>query len=158
MQIFSAITEWQALRATLSNTIGFVPTMGSLHAGHASLLTRARQENQFTVLSIFINPTQFNQASDFANYPKTIDEDLALAQQLGIDAVLLPTADQMYTDQYHYQVQETELSQILCGKHRPGHFTGMLTVVLKLLLLAQATNAYFGDKDFQQLIKSPTCR
>lgn len=153
MNIFESLEQWRQFRRGLTNqTIGFVPTMGNLHAGHASLCARSVEENDFTVLSIFINPTQFNSASDLDNYPKTMEADLALAKQIGVDAVILPTYDALYPDQYRYRVSESELSMSMEGAHRPGHFDGMLTVVLKLLMLAKADNAYFGEKDFQQYL------
>lgn len=152
MQTIESIDEWRTLRKqTNFDHIGFVPTMGNLHAGHQSLLTRSVQENQITVLSIFVNPTQFDNKNDFEKYPKTLSEDLTLAKNCGVDYVLLPTEKQLYTDAYHYQIQETEFSRELCGQHRPGHFNGVLTIVLKLLNLVKPHKAYFGEKDFQQL-------
>lgn len=147
------IVEWKRLRKSLGNkTLGFVPTMGNLHLGHESLLAKSIQENEITVLSIFVNPTQFNDQKDFQNYPKTLEDDLALAQSLGVNYVFLPNADMMYPDGYRYQVQEADLSQKLEGKFRPGHFTGMMTIVLKLLQLIRPTKGYFGEKDRQQLL------
>lgn len=153
MQIIQTLSEWQLLRNHFgsNNTLGFVPTMGNLHQGHESLLTRAKKENQQTVLSIFINPTQFDDVKDFGNYPKTLQADKRVAESCGVDFLLLPQTEEIYPDDYHYRVSENALSQQLCGKHRPGHFEGMLTVVLKLLLLIKPTRAYFGKKDFQQL-------
>ena len=153
MQIIDNIQDWQPLRQNLTSadSIGLVPTMGNLHAGHASLLHRARQENAIAVLSIFVNPTQFNEAQDYQMYPRTLDADLALAEQQGVDYVLLPAEADMYSDHYTYKIQETEISQHQEGIYRPGHFSGMLTIVLKLLLLAQPHRAYFGEKDYQQL-------
>ncbi|MGA2655261.1 MAG: pantoate--beta-alanine ligase [Gammaproteobacteria bacterium] len=135
-----------------NKTLGFVPTMGNLHAGHESLLQRAKQENDVTVLSIFVNPTQFNDKNDLANYPRTEAQDIALAEKLNIDAVFIPTETELYPDGYRYQVHETDISQLLEGVIRPGHFTGMLTVVLKLLQIIKADRAYFGEKDYQQLL------
>jgi len=153
MRVVHHIAEWQALRAGpefSERTIGFVPTMGALHAGHRSLLARARAENDLVVLSIFVNPAQFNDPTDLQRYPRTLDSDLALAEGL-VDAVLVPSADEMYRDNYRYRVTETDLSLRWEGAHRPGHFDGVLTVVLKLLNLVQAGRAYFGEKDWQQL-------
>jgi len=151
MQLIQQISEWKSIRKNIHPTIGFVPTMGNLHAGHASLLKRARQENEITVLSLFVNPTQFNDKNDYQRYPRTLDADLEWARQLGIDYVFSPQYEDLYPDNYHYQVNENNISQILEGEYRPGHFAGMLTVVLKLLSLVQATKAYFGEKDYQQL-------
>ena len=132
--------------------MGFVPTMGALHSGHESLLRRACAENEFAVLSLFVNPTQFNQSTDFEKYPKTTQADLAMAEAAGVAAVFMPSnAKELYPDDYHYRVMENDFSQALCGEHRPGHFDGVLTVVLKLLQLAKADRAYFGEKDHQQL-------
>ncbi len=132
-------------------SIGFVPTMGALHEGHLSLLKRARAENDVVLLSIFVNPTQFNNPDDLAKYPSTMDQDTMLAESVGCDYLITPTPQTMYPDDYRYRVTESTLSKILCGAHRPGHFDGVLTVVLKLFNIAKATRAYFGEKDFQQL-------
>jgi len=130
--------------------VGFVPTMGALHAGHLSLLKRARAENDRVILSIFVNPMQFDNPDDLARYPRNLDHDLALAAGLA-DGVLAPTTDQLYPDSYRYRMTEYTLSSQMEGIHRPGHFDGVLTVVLKLLHLAQPHRAYFGEKDWQQL-------
>lgn len=152
-RLFTSIDEWREYRRTLpiSATIGFVPTMGALHEGHASLLKRARGENDFVALSIYVNPTQFNDPKDLEKYPETLEADLALASGAGVDFVIAPTYAQMYPDAYRFRVTETGFSQALCGAHRPGHFDGVLTVVLKLLNFVRPTRAYFGEKDFQQL-------
>src|ERR1700722_15609352 len=151
-KIIQTPQEWKTIRSTLNNTsIGFVPTMGNLHAGHESLLMRAKSENTTTVLSLFTNPTQFDDPNDFNCYPKTLDKDIATAKKLDIDWVFIPITEDLYPDNYRYRVMETELSQLFCGKYRPGHFIGVLTIVLKLLLLINPTYAYFGEKDFQQL-------
>lgn len=153
MNIVTEINAWQELRRNLQNkTLGFVPTMGHLHAGHLSLCERARNENDVTVVSIFVNPTQFNQTSDFEHYPRTIESDIALLEANAIDYLFLPHAEEIYSDSYQFHITETALSTELEGEYRPGHFTGMLTVVLKLLNLMQANKAYFGEKDFQQLL------
>lgn len=149
MKVFRDLQEWRQQRRQIKETLGFVPTMGALHDGHISLTRQSQQENQCTLVSIFINPTQFNDPKDFQNYPQTLDQDLEKLQH--IDYVLAPNAQQMYPHGYHYKVSEDEVSKILEGAHRPGHFDGMLTVVLKLLNLARAHKAYFGEKDFQQL-------
>ncbi len=154
MKEFISLQNWIHERSDLKRahrTIGFVPTMGALHAGHASLLKRAREENDFVVLSIYVNPTQFNNPNDLAKYPITIENDREVAREAGVDAILLPRYDEIYPDGYRYKVSENEFSKLLCGAHRPGHFDGVLTVVMKLLNLVQADRAYFGEKDFQQL-------
>lgn len=151
-KIITSLKEWQDLRKALGNkTIGFVPTMGNLHAGHASLLQHSISENEINILSVFVNPTQFDQAKDLEKYPRTFNEDVKLAQQLNIDFILTPDYVELYPDNYHYKVIETDFSQALCGKYRSGHFDGVLTVVLKLLMLIKANRAYFGEKDYQQL-------
>ena len=153
MNIVSTTKEWLAIRASLQGkTLGFVPTMGNLHEGHLSLCERAVKENDIAVVSIYVNPTQFNQHEDFEKYPRTVEEDLKLLSDMNVAHVFIPEADALYPDDYHVQVMETTLSKSLEGEFRPGHFTGMLTVVLKLLNLMQANKAYFGKKDYQQLI------
>lgn len=151
MKIVRSISEWQKLRSSLKGTVGFVPTMGALHAGHRSLVERSVSENDFTVVSIFVNPTQFNDPADFEKYPKTWDQDVELLEKAGASYLLAPEYSELYADQYRYAISEREESRILCGAHRPGHFDGVLTVVMKLLNLADADRAYFGEKDFQQL-------
>lgn len=132
-------------------SVGFVPTMGALHAGHKSLLDRARAENDFLVLSIFVNPTQFNNANDFEKYPATWKEDLDVAITSKVDAIFSPTYPLIYPDDYKFKVSENDFSNKLCGAHRPGHFDGVLSVVMKLFNVVNPTRAYFGEKDFQQL-------
>ena len=131
--------------------IGFVPTMGALHHGHQALLQKARLENDLCILSIFVNPTQFNDKEDLKKYPKPWESDLAMAQKIGVDLIFAPEFSQMYPDDYRYQVIEKDFSHTLCGKNRPGHFDGVLSVVMKLFNLVQPTRVYFGEKDFQQL-------
>ncbi|MGE3319370.1 MAG: pantoate--beta-alanine ligase [Candidatus Berkiella sp.] len=152
-RVITSLKTWQSLRNTFSHDqiVGFVPTMGNLHRGHESLLQQARTDNAISVLSIFVNPTQFNDPNDLANYPRTFDRDLQIAKSQKVDYVLLPNNDDLYPDDYRYQVNETKESLILEGQSRPGHFTGMLTIVLKLLNLVKPHRVYFGEKDFQQL-------
>lgn len=153
MTLCPDLPSWQKLRASpewAGRSVGFVPTMGALHAGHATLLARARAENERVVLSVFVNPTQFNDPSDLAKYPRTLEADLELARPY-IDAVFTPSDAAIYPDGYRYQVTEYDLSSRWEGLQRPGHFEGVLTVVLKLFQLVQPTRAYFGEKDWQQL-------
>ena len=150
MKIFRCMAQWRELRTDLTGRIGFVPTMGALHRGHLSLLQASAADNDVTVMSIYVNATQFNDPNDFAKYPSTLEDDLAHAEAAGVDVVLLPEYEQMYTDKFRYQVTENEFSNQLCGTDRPGHFTGVLTVVMKLLNLVRANRAYFGLKDYQQ--------
>ncbi len=151
-KVFSKIDEWLTFRSTLQGkTIGFVPTMGALHEGHLSLIQRSKAENDITIVSIFVNPTQFDQPEDLRKYPRVYKEDLNLLAQQEADFVLLPEYEQLYPDHFSYQIHENNLSKGLCGASRPGHFTGVLTVVMKLLNIIQADRAYFGEKDYQQL-------
>jgi len=152
MRVVTDLREWRALRRDIVAPLGLVPTMGALHDGHASLVRRARADNALTAVSVYVNPTQFDQAADLAAYPAPIEKDLALLESLGVDYVLLPTYEQIYADGYRFRVDESELSRELCGAHRPGHFAGVLTVVMKLLNLVRPARAYFGEKDYQQYL------
>ena len=125
--------------------------MGALHAGHVTLIEQATGENDHTLVSIFVNPTQFNDAKDCTAYPNPLQADLELCQQRGVTAVFMPQYGMLYPDDYTYRVSEVEKSTVLEGAMRPGHFDGVLTVVLKLLIIAKANSAYFGEKDWQQL-------
>ncbi len=146
------MSEWRSARASLAGTIGFVPTMGALHAGHASLLRRSIAENDLTVASIYVNSVQFNNPDDLDAYPRTLDDDLNLCGALGVDHVLIPSRGEIYADDYRFRIAETAFSRELCGVHRPGHFTGVLTVVMKLLNLVRPRRVYLGEKDFQQYL------
>jgi len=152
--VFDRIWVWRERRACdvrRGISLGYVPTMGALHEGHLSLVDRSRTENDRTLVSIFVNPTQFDDPADLDAYPRTLERDLEMLDAAGVDFVLLPRAEEMYADGFHYRVSETDLSTTLEGIHRPGHFDGVLTVVLKLLNIAAAERAYFGEKDWQQL-------
>lgn len=154
MNIVKQSSEWQNIRKKLNieDSIGFVPTMGNLHAGHASLLKRSRKENAISVLSIYVNPTQFNDPNDLKNYPRSLEQDLVLAQDCQVDYVLLFNDEDLYHDHFNYQIITSHpLSQIMEGIARPNHFTGVLTIVMKLLMLTLPHKAYFGEKDYQQL-------
>jgi pantoate--beta-alanine ligase len=152
-RLFENLAEWNEERADWDAkrlTVGLVPTMGALHAGHRSLLEKAREENDRVVLTIFVNPTQFDNPDDLKKYPRTRNEDLVLADGLA-DAVVMPTPAEMYPDGFAYRVTENVLAKKWEGAHRPGHFEGVLTVVMKLLVIARPQRAYFGEKDWQQL-------
>ena len=153
IRILRTVEEWKRYRAegVGNRSLGFVPTMGGLHEGHCSLAKRSLQENDLTAVSIFLNRTQFNNAKDYESYPADFQQDVAALEELGVDAILAPDYDTMYPDSYTYRVQETEASLPMEGAHRPGHFDGVLTVVIKLLNLSGAQRAYFGEKDYQQL-------
>lgn len=153
MEIVKGTGKWLKLRngaRFAGKTVGFVPTMGALHEGHMSLLRRAKRENDLVVASIFVNPAQFNDKRDLERYPRTPAGDMEKLEKEKTDFLLLPNARGMYPDGYRYRLSETGASKLLCGAHRPGHFTGVLTVVLKLLNLVRADRAYFGEKDYQQ--------
>ncbi|WP_374000778.1 pantoate--beta-alanine ligase [Bdellovibrio bacteriovorus] len=143
--------ELRSWRKQQKGSVGFVPTMGALHSGHEELLKQARRNNDVVVLSIFVNPTQFNDPKDLEKYPKTWDADLAMAEANKVDAIFYPRYDEMYPDSYRYKVTENSYSNLLDGAHRPGHFDGVLSVVMKLFNVVAPTRAYFGEKDFQQM-------
>ena len=154
MTFFEAPTRWRAERHDQRRAglmLGFVPTMGALHDGHLSLVRRSLSENDRTLVSIFVNPTQFDDATDLARYPRPLEADLETLTDEGAHFVFLPREPDLYPDGYRYRVTETGLSTVLEGTHRPGHFDGVLTVVLKLLQIVSADRAYFGEKDWQQL-------
>jgi len=138
----------EAIRA--DRVIGFVPTMGALHAGHVSLIERARAECDFVVVSIFVNPTQFGPNEDFQKYPRPRERDLELCRQAGANLVFYPTVETMYPPGHRTFVEVSGLSDVFEGKIRPGHFRGVATVVTKLFLIVLADKAYFGQKDYQQ--------
>ncbi len=135
-----------------SRTIGFVPTMGALHEGHLSLVRMARAENDITVVSIYVNPKQFGPSEDFLRYPRDIDGDTEKLRKEGIDILFLPDDSQMYPDGFSTHLKVEGLSDRLCGAFRPGHFSGVATIVAKLFNIVMPTRAYFGQKDFQQAI------
>ena len=149
--------ELRALLKEIKGDVGLVPTMGALHRGHQSLIERANSENDFVVVSVFVNPTQFGPNEDYDKYPRTLESDLKLAESAGADVVFAPSPKEMYTDIY-FEEKETTLVcppykyvNRLCGKTRAGHFDGVCTVVSKLFNLTNPKRAYFGQKDAQQL-------
>ncbi len=154
MNIVTKLDEWQAIRKQYTHqTIGFVHTMGHLHAGHLSLCARAQRENELTVAAIFVNASQFDQTEDFIHYPRSLEEDKRLLEKQKIDYLLLLDAETVYRDHYQIQIHETsKLNEELEAKFRPGHFIGMLTVVLKYLHIVKPTRSYYGEKDYQQLL------
>lgn len=131
--------------------IGFVPTMGALHPGHISLVKKSVSENDLTVVSIFVNPTQFNDKNDLANYPRMLDRDLNLLSDNGCDFVFAPSENEMYPETDNRKFDFGEVERVMEGKHRPGHFNGVGQVVSKLFSIVPAQRAYFGEKDFQQV-------
>jgi pantoate--beta-alanine ligase len=133
-------------------TIGFVPTMGALHEGHLSLVRRAKNENDISSVSVFVNPLQFSPSEDFERYPRDMEGDLENLQKEKVDIIFMPGISLMYAERFLTYVEVDEISGRLCGAFRPGHFRGVATVVTKLLNIVQPTRVYFGQKDFQQSI------
>lgn len=157
MQIITKKQDLQQVVAackSMGKTIGLVPTMGALHAGHASLVRRAVEENNVCFVSVFVNPTQFNNKEDLAKYPRNIQRDAELLESIGADFVFAPMPEEMYSEQEMnttFAFDFAGLDQVMEGKMRPGHFNGVVQVVSRLFYLVQPDKAYFGEKDFQQL-------
>jgi pantoate--beta-alanine ligase len=151
-EVITGIAELRGrLLPVRGNSIGLVPTMGALHRGHAKLLDAARRENAFVVASIFVNPIQFDRREDLEHYPRTMKDDLRVCDEFGVDLVFAPSATELYPHEQLTFVESPVLGAHLCGAHRPGHFRGVATVVLKLFNIVQPDRAYFGEKDAQQL-------
>lgn len=148
--LLDSIAKLRDWRASVSGTVGFVPTMGALHEGHAQLLREARKKNDQVVLSIYVNPTQFGEGEDLEQYPRTLEQDLEVASREGVDIVFTPSNEMMYPPGFSSTVIENKWTQPLCGRYREGHFSGVTTVVLKLFHLVQPHDAFFGLKDVQQ--------
>jgi pantoate--beta-alanine ligase len=152
-QVVTTVDGMRRLRSqAVGRSVGFVPTMGYLHEGHLSLVRRARAENDVVVASIFVNPTQFGPTEDFERYPRDPQRDLNLLQQERTDIVFLPSAVEMYPEGFSTYIDVDGVTEVLEGAHRPGHFRGVATVVLKLFNIVQPTRAYFGQKDAQQVV------
>jgi pantoate--beta-alanine ligase len=151
MIIARTISQLQEAKTALDGSIGFVPTMGALHHGHLSLIQQARKENDHVIVSIFVNPTQFLEGEDLDAYPRREEADAKICELAGVDVLFMPTIDQMYEADELCIGAPAVRGYILEGEKRPGHFDGMLQVVMKLLNLSSATRAYFGKKDAQQL-------
>ena len=158
-----AISTVQALREELAachdKKIGFVPTMGALHEGHISLVERARKECDVVVVSVFVNPTQFNDKNDLRNYPRTPEADAAMLEAAGVDLVLFPSVEEIYPEPDTRQFDFGLIDKVMEGATRPGHFNGVAQVVSRLFAIVEPTCAYFGEKDFQQIavISSRCC-
>ncbi len=156
MSLTPVVTTIVEVRAAVAaarqagKTIGFVPTMGALHAGHAALIRAARAGSDYVVVSIFVNPTQFGPNEDYARYPRTLEADRGVCAAAGADLIFAPSVEEMYPSPFLTFVEVGQLDQTLCGPRRPGHFRGVCTVVLKLLLIVQPDLAVFGAKDYQQ--------
>jgi pantoate--beta-alanine ligase len=154
MKVFNNINELKSVLATHrleGKKIALVPTMGALHQGHASLVRKAAAENDIVVVSVFVNPTQFNDKNDLKKYPRTIEADCELLEREGADIVFSPSVDEMYPEEDKRQFSFPPLDTVMEGIFRPGHFNGVCQVVSKLFMIADPDKAYFGEKDFQQL-------
>lgn len=151
-RLVKTVAEMSALSAKWEKSVGFVPTMGFLHAGHLSLVRTSQQENDITVVSIYVNPTQFSPEEDLSQYPRDLDRDISLLRELGVDYVFFPEDKQIYPENYKTWVTVQDITQILCGKSRPTHFKGVTTIVCKLLNIVNPDRIYLGEKDFQQLM------
>src|SRR5437870_2472941 len=148
--MFTSVKDVRKALETAKN-IGLVPTMGALHAGHEVLIQRARKDSRVVVVSIFVNPLQFGPTEDYTRYPRALQRDLEICERNGADLVFAPSVEEMYPLPELTFVDVTRVSEHLCGAFRPGHFRGVVTVVLKLLNIVQPDRAYFGEKDMQQL-------
>lgn len=152
MKAFATVNELrEALRAVRNGTVGFVPTMGALHEGHISLVERARKECDTVVVSVFVNPTQFNDKTDLKNYPRTPDADAAMLEAAGVDYVLFPTVEEIYPEPDTRVFEFGLVDKVMEGATRPGHFNGVAQVVSRLFAIVEPDRAYFGEKDFQQI-------
>ncbi len=149
--IVKTIIEMRKWRTNVTGKIGFIPTMGYLHVGHLSLMSRARQENDLVVVSIFVNPKQFGPHEDFNKYPRDVNRDLEILRKAHVDVAFLPEVDEMYADGFETYVSATNLSRKLEGKRRAGHFDGVTTIVSKFFNIIQPQSSYFGQKDAQQV-------
>lgn len=155
MKIFdnaSDITKVISDHRAEGKTIGFVPTMGALHQGHISLIKASKKENDITLMSIFVNPTQFNNSEDLLKYPRTLDADVALIEEYGVDYIFTPSVETVYPETYNYEpIDLGVMDTVMEGKFRPGHFQGVVQVVKRLFDITLPDKAYFGQKDFQQV-------
>src|SRR5579872_7187255 len=151
MKVVKTISQLKKARFSLKGSIGFVPTMGYLHQGHLSLIKIAKAQNEHVIVSIFVNPTQFGPKEDFKKYPRGEKRDLKLLKSEGVDMVFLPKVKEIYPANFSTYVQVNKITDVLEGKSRPGHFTGVTTVVNKLFNIISPTRAYLGQKDAQQV-------
>ncbi len=153
MKVFKDISEsrkWaNAIRAE-RKSLGFVPTMGALHIAHAELIKTAKEENDFVIISIFVNPTQFGPGEDYDSYPENFEKDKELCENTGVDAVFYPEVSVMYHKEHSITVKVSDITETMCGKYRPGHFEGVATVVAKFFNIINPHRVYLGQKDYQQ--------
>ncbi len=145
------LRAWSAEQRAAGLTLGFVPTMGALHDGHLSLVARARENNDAVAVSVFVNPTQFNNPDDLKTYPRTEEADLAKLKAAGVDVAFVPTVEEMYPEPDTRVFELGPVAEVMEGKMRPGHFNGVAQVVSRLFVMVNPTHAYFGEKDFQQI-------
>jgi pantoate--beta-alanine ligase len=152
VQVIDNIAALRSVRQALTVRVGLVPTMGALHQGHMSLVEQSRAENDWVIVTIFVNPTQFARGEDLDKYPRNLPRDLDMLREVGVDVVFTPTTDLMYPAGYQTTVDVQTITQLLEGASRPEHFRGVTTIVAKLFNLTQPTTAYFGQKDAQQVV------
>ncbi len=155
MQVITSVKKMQEFvqgLKTKNKTIGFVPTMGALHEGHMSLVKQSKKENDYTIVSIFVNPIQFGKNEDLSKYPRPKKNDLLICQKYGVDVIFYPSANEMYPRDFFTYIEVNKLQDTLCGISRPGHFKGVVTVVAKLFNICLPNRAYFGQKDAQQVL------
>ncbi len=155
MKIVETVAELRHLveeSKGVNKTVGFVPTMGALHQGHVSLVKQCRENNDICIVSVFVNPTQFNNLDDLKHYPRSMEQDCSLLEQADVDYVFVPTVNEVYPEEDKRNFDFGNLDKVMEGEHRPGHFNGVAQVVSRLFDIVQPDRAYFGEKDFQQLV------
>lgn len=151
MEILKTPEELKKFLEMSKGNIGFVPTMGALHSGHVSLFRKANKDSDICIASIYVNPTQFDDPQDLNRYPSAIENDKQIMRANGVNGVFFPEYHHLYPDEYRYQIAESVFSKELCGKTRHGHFTGVLTILMKLFLMIRPEKVFLGEKDYQQL-------
>jgi len=151
MKVFKTVTEIESFLRNISGKTGFVPTMGALHLGHISLIEKAKKETDLVICSIFVNPKQFNDASDLHKYPRTLEKDTIMLEKAGCDVLFAPSVDEVYPNRENSQFEFGNLDKVMEGEFRPGHFNGVAIVVKRLFEIINPDKAYFGQKDFQQV-------
>ena len=151
-KLINSIEEMSTVCRRLKGKIGFVPTRGFLHAGHLSLVSEAKRKTDIVIVSIYVNPTQFSANEDLSSYPRNIERDIELLTNLDVDYIFFPTDEQMYPDGYKTWLNVDKITQVLCGRSRPTHFRGVITIVAKLMNIIDPDLMFMGEKDFQQLV------